>query len=284
MSTFTKLETFVAVVEAHSFNRAAEKLGTSPAEVSRRISALEADLKTKLIHRTTRKLTITSLGEAYYADCKKILEEMSAANRRILSQQEEPSGTLTILYYYSDDIIHLLPVFTKRYPKIMLKLIKQEQLPDFKQQGIDIAIGLSEDAPIAENCVRKKIDKIRYVICASPDYLANYRPIKKPADLSGHCYISHTGRYREKLIFNNNEEISLPASLLMNDSEEMVKAAVEGLGLIWVHGYRVKKHIENSKLVEVLPKYALPEMNRYIVYRYDEYIDIKIRVFLEMFS
>jgi len=285
MGTYTKMKTFVTVIQENSFNQAAAKLDTSAAEISRRISALEAELKVKLINRTTRKLTLTRLGEIYYEDCKKIIEEVNLANQKILSQQLEPSGVLSVHYIDSEDIFPILSTFTCQYPKVTLRLHKAERLPDFGKHPIDITIGLSEDAPIPENCVRKKINKTRYVLCCSPAYLEQSKPIKKPLDLSSHRYISHSGRQQDDTVFFKNEiAIHIPPFIYMNDSEEMVKAALLHIGLIWVHEYRVHEQLKNKQLVEVLPAYAKPAINRYIVYPYDRYLERKIRVFLDFFE
>lgn len=285
MGTYTKMKTFVTVVQEHSFNQAATKLKTSAAEVSRRISALEADLKVKLINRTTRKLALTQLGEIYYEDCKKILFEVHAANQRILSQQEEPSGILCVHYIESSEILPMLQRFIHQYPQVTLKLFKAEQMPDFDKQKMDMTIGLSEYAPIPENCVRKKIGKNRYVLCGSPAYLAQTKPIKKPSDLSVHRYISHIGRMQDgKIEFKDDITIHIQPFLFMNDSEEMVKVAMMDLGLILVHESRVRDYLKAKQLVEVLPQYALPEVNCYIVYPYARYLERKIRVFLDFFG
>ena len=286
MGIYTKMKTFVAVIQENSFNQAAIKLGTSAAEISRRVSSLEAELKAKLINRTTRKLTLTSLGEAYFEDCKKVINDIDAANQRILFQQQEPSGVLVVHYISSDDVLPIVSEFTRQYPKVVLKLYKVESMPDFEKKEIDVMVGLSEDAPIPENCVRKKISKTRYVLCASPDYLAQAKAIKKPKDLSHHLYITHLGRValEHMLPFKNDLTIHVTPSIYMNDSEELVKAALAHLGLIWVHDYRVREQLKNNELVEVLADYALPPLNRYLVYRYEQHLESKIRVFLDLYN
>jgi DNA-binding transcriptional LysR family regulator len=285
MSTYTRMQTFVAVIQENSFNQAAAKLNTSAAEVSRRISALESELKVKLINRTTRKLTLTKLGEIYYEDCKCIIQAVDAANHKILSQQEEPTGTLTVHYFTMTDLLPILPNFIKQYPKITLKLIRAEVIPDFSNKDLDITIGLTEDAPIPENCVRKKIGMSHYTLCCSPQYLKSSKPIKKPADLSGHQYITHTGRTGgDTEFFKTYLSIHLPPYLYMNDSEEMIKAATAHMGIILIHADRVQEQLKNKQLVHVLPDYALPTFNRYIIYPYDRYLERKIRVFLDCFD
>lgn len=285
MGTYTKMKTFVAVIEENSFNRAALKLNTSGAEISRRISSLEEDLKTKLIHRTTRKLTLTKLGEIYFADCKRILNEVQEANHKILSQQQEPSGELIIHYISSLDVIPKLSAFLQRYPKLILKLHRAERLPDFNKEPFDITIGLSEYAPIPENCVRKKIGKVQNVLVASPEYLAQHKPIRKPADLHGHRYISHLARINDRVLeFKNNMSVQVTPYLYMNDTEEMVKAALVHLGIIYVHEDRIREHIKNKKLVEILPEYVLPAVNYFMVYQYDRYLETKIRAVLDFYG
>ena len=280
------MKTFVAVIQENSFNQAATKLNTSAAEVSRRISALESELKVKLINRTTRKLTLTKLGEVYYEDCTRIIQEIENANQKILAQQEEPTGTLTVHYFTMSDLMPILPDFIKKYPKVTLRLIRAEVMPDFTNKEIDITIGLTEDAPIAENCVRKKIDASSYTLCCSPQYLKESKnPIKKPADLTGHHYITHAGRKGGEVeFFKTYLGIHFPPYLYMNDSEEMIKAASANLGIILIHRDRVEEQLKNKQLVQVLANYKLPTFNRYVVYPFDRYLERKIRVFLDCFN
>ncbi len=282
MGTYTKMKSFVTVIQENSFNQAAKKLATSAAEISRRISALEEELKVKLINRTTRKLTLTQLGEIYYEDCKNIIKDVESANQKMISQQQEPSGILSIIV--SDNIFPIINEFTKRYPKIILKLNKIESLPDFNQQETDIIIGLSESSIIPEDCVRKLISKTRYVLCCSPEYLAQTKAIKKPLDLNHHRYIAHSNRPSADIIFFKKElSIHVTPSFYLNDSQEMVKAALNHLGLIWVHDYKVKEYLSNKQLIEVLSEYALPEVNRYLVYKYNRYLESKIRAFVDFY-
>ena len=280
MGTYTKMKTFVTVIQENSFNQAAQKLATSAAEISRRISALEEELKVKLINRTTRKLSLTQLGEIYYEDCKRIISDVDSANQKMISQQQEPSGILSIIV--SDNIYPMIREFTKRYPKIILKLNRIESLPDFNQQETDIIIGISETAAIPDDCVRKLIGKTRYVLCCSPEYLAQTKGIKKPLDLNLHRYIAHTNRpSADTILFKNDLSIHVIPAFYLNDSQEMVNAALAHLGLIWVHDYRVNEYLKNKQLVEVLSEYALPAVNRYLVYKYNRYLESKIRAFVD---
>lgn len=285
MGTYTKMKTFVTVIEENSFNRAALKLHTSGAEISRRISSLEEDLKTKLITRTTRKLTLTKLGEIYFADCKRILNDLTEANKKILSQQQEPSGELSIHYISSLDVIPKLAEFMRRYPKIFLKLYRAERMPDFTKETFDITIGLSEYAPFPENCVRKKIGKVRNLLVATPEYLARHHPIRKPADLHGHAYISHVARINDTVLeFKKDISVQVTPCLYMNDTEEMIKAALEHIGIVYVHEDRMRELLKEKRLVEILPDYVLPPVNYYMVYQYDRYLEPKMRVLLDFYS
>ncbi len=282
MSIYTKMLTFVTVIQENSFNQAGKKLGTSAAEISRRISALEEALKVKLINRTTRKLTLTQLGEIYYEDCKKIIADLDNANQKMLAQQIEPSGVLSIIV--STDIFPLLDEFTKRYPKIILKLSRIETLPDFTQNDTDIIIGLSESKALPDDYVRKLIGKTRYVLCCTPEYLLQAKRINKPLDLNYHRYIAHSNRpSADTVLFKNELSIRVCPSLYLNDSQEMVKAALSHLGIIWVHEYRVTEFLKTKQLVEVLSEYASPPINHYIVYKYNRYLESKIRAFVDFY-
>jgi DNA-binding transcriptional LysR family regulator len=285
MSTYTKMTTFVTVIEENGFNQAAKKLKTSGAEISRRISALENELKVKLITRTTRRLTLTQVGEVYFQDCKRIMTEVNEAHLKISAQQEEPFGELSVYYVVSEDIFPYLLKFTTRYPNITLRLNKIERLPDFKQSEADVIIGVTDNNELPVDCVRKKIGTTRYVLCASPEYLTQSKPIVKPIDLNHHRYISHLNRPNSDYIFFRNDlNFHINPSLYVNDSEEMVKVALANMGLIWVHEYRVREYLQKNRLVEILPEYANPSVNRYMIYVYNRYLDAKIRAFVDFFN
>lgn len=285
MTTLSQMKTFVCVIQQNSFNQAAKKLGTSAAEVSRRISSLEEQLKVKLINRTTRKLTLTKLGEVYYGDCKKIIASVEDATQKMLSQQREPTGKLSIQYFYFEDIKPILSDFTCKYPKVQLNLYQIEKAPDFKNFPFDLTVGLSESAAIPDNWVRKKLKKSVYCVCCSPNYLAKVGPIKKPSDLSNQRYIAHIGREREGVLhFKNDISIHIEPYLYMSKTEEMIKAALADMGIVMLHKDRVETYLQNNQLTEVLSNYALPAVNRYIVYPYERYLERKIRVFLDCFD
>lgn len=283
MSKFERMDTFIKVIDCNSFSLAAKTLKISSAAVSKQISALEEELGVKLLNRTTRSLLLTEAGRIYYEYCQKLMNMVSEADSLVSQMRVEPSGNLHVVsgrHFAETFIIPHLKEFMTKYPKVIINLELAERVPDILKENIDIVFGMSIQGP--QDAVQKKIAMTRYVICASPHYLKKKGTPLAPKELLNHHYIAHSMRKPDNLItFKNDQQIYLNPILKLNDTEAMLQCALDGVGIVKLHDYVVAQALAKGKLLELLKKYAEPEMPIFYYYRQSRYVHSKIRLFLD---
>ncbi|KTD38670.1 transcriptional regulator [Legionella nautarum] len=283
MNTIALIQTFCKVVQCRSFTGAAKQLAISPAAVSKQVSLLESELGVSLLERTTRKVLLTSVGEAYYQEVQTVLQALEQANSIISASQTEPQGLLRVKssrYFAETIILPRLPAFSAHYPQIKVDLQIGEQIPHLLDEGLDVVFGMSTQ--VASNSIQKKITTTRYVFCASPEYLARFASPEKPSDLQRHHYLTHSMRNpNDQWIFPSGETIYLNPVLYLNDAAALCDSACRGLGIIALHHYQVAEALKAGKLVEVLPKYRMPLIPVYLFYHPARFIQPKLRVWIE---
>lgn len=285
MSKLERLETFIAVVEENSFVRASVKLGISNAAVSKQVSCLEKDLGVQLLNRSSRQLTLTESGHLYYEHAKKLAEGIKDIDSLLSDLRKEPSGPLFVScgrHFAECLIIPHLFEFNKSYPKIQLRLDVSERLHDLAREGIDINMGHSRVG--GPHDIHRKIASTRYVICASPDYLAQNGTPLKPEDLYKHRYITHSSRDPDNvLLFKKGKELHLEPFMRINDTLIMKSCAIQGIGVVKMHHYAVADALKDGKLVEVLNGFDETIQNIYLCYQPTRYLQPKIRHFIDFF-
>ena len=286
MNKLTCIHTFITVIEANSFARAAQKLRISTAAVSRQITALEHDLGAQLLNRTTRRLSLTEVGATYYPQCKKTLNELYVAEQEIEGSQKEATGLLSVTvpsYFAEKFILPRLHKFMQQNPKLRVKLQVAERFPDLSQEGIDLIFGVSMPGP--PELIQRQILKTRYVTCASPLYLKKHGMPKKPSDLSKHCYITHSMRIPDDTLkFDDDTEVFVEPSLWINNASAMRDCAIESMGIVRLHDYMLNEAIKDKKLIEILPQYNRTEIPVFLYYQQSRYLQPKIRKFIDYFT
>jgi DNA-binding transcriptional LysR family regulator len=193
MDRLRAYEVFVAVVKRGSFTRAADALDTSPANVTRYISELEAHLGTRLLNRTSRRLSLTNGGEALYERCKTLLDDLAETESLVSSSTVEPRGRLRINAPLSFGVLHLAPLwpeFMRQHPDVQLDVALIDRVVDIVDEGYDLAIRISRTGSTGH--AARKLASSRNIVCASPDYLAAHGAPQTPAELSEHACIGYT--------------------------------------------------------------------------------------------
>lgn len=286
MSKFERIATFVAVIEENGFAAAARKKEVSTAAISRQITALEAELHVQLIKRTTRQLTLTDIGEAYYQQCKKALSELQEAENAITTSKNKATGVLNIMANRYFTIVHLLPKlpqFMRLNPQLRIHFQLAERFPNLEKEGIDILFGVSIEG--SDELVRRRVATTRYVLCGSPQYFKKRGMPKQPADLIKHDYITHSIRKPDDVVvFKDGKEIHLNPLLRLNDSYAMRECALLGMGIVNLHDYMVADAIKEGKLIEVLRDYQEPQKHVYLYYQQSRYLQPKIRRFIDFYT
>ena len=259
------LETFVAVVDAGGFSRAAERLETTPGAVSRRIAALEGRLGLRLLNRTTRQLNLTEAGEQYYRDVTQILQAIADAEDRISHLSTAPSGDLRIAAPLSFAVRALaprLPDFHARYPELRLSLDLDDRMIDIVAAGCDLAlrIGALGDSTL----VARRIGEFERLFCAAPAYLDRRGRPRTPADLRGHdcLHYSNLGVREEWTLSgpDGTEAIAVTGPLCANNGDLLRRAAVGGMGICSLPAFIVADDLAAGRLERVLADYGAPRM------------------------
>ena len=288
MNKLQAMEVFVQVVDSGGFTRAAENLQLPKATVSTLVQALEQALKVKLLHRTTRHVSVTSDGAAYYERCLRILSDVKEAEESLSTNRASPSGRLRVDVSTSmanDIIIPALPDFFTRYPDIRLDLGCGDRPVELVEEGIDCAIrggNLPDSALIA-----RRIGVLHFVTAATPAYFARHGRPQHPRDLADHRCINYfnarTGKSYEWSFTRGDETVMIaaPACLAVNDASAYMTAALQGLGLIQMPSYQIDRYLANGAIELVLADWTSEPLPINVVYPQNRHLSAKVRVFVE---
>ncbi len=288
MNKLQAMEVFVQVVDAGGFTRAAESMQLPKATVSTLVQALELELEVKLLHRTTRHVSVTADGAAYYERCLRILSDVREAEESLSRNRANPSGRLRVDVssgIANDIIVPKLGEFFERYPDIRLDLGCSDRLVDLIEEGVDCAIraGNLPDSTL----IARRIGVLQFVTCATPAYLDKHGRPNHPNDLAHHrClnfFSSKTGKPYDWDFARGDETISIaaPACLALNDSTTYHKAGLLGLGLTQMATYMVAPLIASGQLEMVLSDWTSTPYPINVVYPQNRHLSAKVRVFVE---
>lgn len=287
MERLINMASFAEVVEAGGFSAAAQKLGCSRAALSKRISALERDFGLTLLHRTTRRQSLTEAGEALYAHCRRVLDEMNQAEARLQELSASPRGTLRISAPHSWGNRVLGPrlaQFLLLHPDVRVELQLTDQLADLAGSAIDVAIRLTNTP--APGLVARHLADLDYVICAAPAYLASQGRPSVPAELAAHRCVTYAGEviqnpWRITDAQGVEHEIEVRSTAAANSTEVMRAMALGGVGIIALSRYLVEAELASGALVEVLADCRMPVRQLHLVTLPDRLLPAKTRAFIE---
>jgi len=287
MDRLRAFEVFVTVVARGGFARAADVLGTSPANVTRYVNELEAHLGTRLLNRTSRTLSLTEGGETLYARCKSILDDVAETEGLVSSASVEPRGRLRINVPVSFGILHLAPLwpaFMQKYPGIELDVGLIDRVVDIVDEGYDIAIRISRAG--STNHAARKLATSQNVLCASPAYLARYGAPATPADLLAHRCIGYTyAATGDEWQINDRRgkvhPVKVDCQMHTNNGDTARAAALAGQGVIWQPTFLIGGDLRAGTLVRVLPDYRLPEIDILALYPSRRHVSARVRVMID---
>jgi len=257
-----RLSIFVRVVEASSFTAAARTLGLRKSSVSRSVAKLEEDLGVRLLHRTTRRLSLTDAGRAYFDRVREALSGVDEATVSVKEMGHEPQGTVRLIAvpdFATKILADIIARFVRRYPKIHVELVLTSRSIDLVQEGIDIAIRAGK--LVDSSLVVRKILSTDLQLLASPAYLRRRGTPKSLRDLAAHdciLYRPEAGKNTWRLTGpNGDESVDVTGSVGADDMAFLERAALLGVGIALVPGFGVAPEIERGDLVRVLPDYAM---------------------------
>ncbi len=276
---------FVAVAEVESFTQAAKRLDISTAQVSRQVSALETRLATKLLHRTTRKVSMTEVGRIYYQHCRQVLDGLEEAERAITNLQSKPRGLLKItapITYGERTLAPLINDFAVRYPELEIRVNLTNQKIDLIDEGIDLAIRLGqlEDSSM----MAKRLGSRTQYVCASPDYIARFGMPHSLSELEQHSCLQGNLDYWRFQEEGKARNIRVRGSLKCNSGRALVDAALKGVGITQLPDYYVLPHIDSGELVTLLSQYRQPDDGIWALYPHNRHLSPKVRLLLDFLA
>jgi DNA-binding transcriptional LysR family regulator len=286
MNRLESMSILVAVVDAGSLSAAARHLGMPLATVSRKVAELESHLKTRLLHRTTRQLSLTEAGASYVAACRRILEDIGEAERTATGEYAAPKGELVVTAPVVFGRLHIVPVvadFLAQYPEIDIRLVLTDRVVHMMDEQVDVAVRIGELPDSALMATR--VGTVRRVVCASPAYLATHGVPARPRDLSGHnCITFEVLESKRAWVFEaGKSELSVPvhSRLAVNTAEAAIAAAILGVGLIRVLSYQVADAIRDQTLRVVLDTFESAPLPISLVHTGQAPLPLKLRAFLD---
>jgi len=276
---------FTAVAETESFTAAAKQLGISTAQVSRQVSALEDRLDAKLLYRTTRKVSLTEVGDVYYQHCRHVLDGLEDAERAITNLQSKPRGKIKLtapVTYGEDSIIPLVNDFVKLYPELEVGINLTNQAVDLVDEGYDLAIRLGKLKD--STMMAKKLASRTQYVCASGDYINIYGVPHSLSELESYNCLRGTidlWRFQES---GKEKNIRVSGNIRCNSGYGLVDAALKGIGIIQLPDYYVQSYIENGQLITMLDNYREAEEGIWALYPHNRHLSSKIRMLVDFLA
>ena len=287
MDRLTSLGVFVSAVEEGSFAAAARRFGLSAAMVGKHVSAREAELNARLLHRTTRRLSLTDTGQTFYERCKRILEVFDEARREASDSQGTARGVLRVAAPVTFGAMHLGEVvarYIEDHPQVNVEVLLGDRYVDLIDAGVDAAIriGRLEDPEL----VTRRLAPCRMVMCASPAYLKRHGTPRRPADLlhAQRLAFSEAVSAGDWTLFdarNRAHVIDGPCRMAANNTQMLLAAALAGAGIAYGPTFVFGEHLRRGELVALLPAYRAAELTIQAIYPSARRIPLKVRRFVD---
>ncbi len=290
MNDLNDIAVFVAVVDAGSFTRAAERLDLSRPVVSKYVSRLEDHLGVRLLNRTTRRLSLTEAGRIFHARSRRGLDDIADARAEISRLQEHPRGLLRINVPMSFGILHiapLLPAFMQQYPNITVEMDLNDRKLDVIDEGFDVSVRIG-DLPDS-SLVARRLAPCRHAIVAAPGYLESRSAPRKPEDLRDHdilCYSLQQSTHNWHFRSPAGEAIHVPADgrLQVNNSLALREALLAGLGIARTPTFLVGDDLRQGRLTRLLSDFQSVEVSVFVVYPQRRHLSPKVRAFADFLA
>ena len=289
MDRFEEMRVFAAVVDVGSFVGASDALEMSKAAVSRHVAELESRLGVRLLHRTTRKLSLTPEGEVFHARCRDLLSGVDEAEAEITSKSGEASGLLRINVPFSFGLLHLAPLwveFMAQHPKVTLDVTLADRVVDLVEEGFDMAVRIAR-LPNS-SLVSRQLTSTRLVLCASPAYLEARGVPTHPSDLASHDVLAYSlFSMGEQWAFTGPDSgpdvvsVKVSPRLRTNSGDTCRVAALRDQGILLQPSFLVGPDLLAGTLVEVMPAWRSIELGVYAVYPSRKFVSPKVRLMIE---
>jgi DNA-binding transcriptional LysR family regulator len=286
MDRLESMSILVTAFDAGSLSAASRRLGIPLATVSRKVSELETHLKTRLLNRSGRTLTLTEAGVDYVAACRRILEDVEEAERAATGEYRTPKGELIITAPIVFGRLHVIPVvidFLKAYPEIDIRMVLTDRLVNLLEEPVDVAVRIGELPD--SSLIATRVGSIRRVVCASPAYFAARGIPRRPADLDAHDCITFDGLASPGAwtfrIRKADVSVPIHSRLIVSTAETAIDAAIAGLGITRLLSYQVADSIRGGALATALRKFEPAPWPVSLVFAERRLVPQKLRAFLD---
>ena len=287
MDRLTEMEAFATVVDQGGFTDAAKKMGISKSAVSKHVSSLEARLGARLLNRTTRRVSPTEIGLAYYDRARRVLNDAGEADALVTSMQSAPSGLLRISVATDFGVNHLSPIlgdFLREFPEITINMVLNNRYVELISEGFDIAIRIGE---LEDSTLRaRKLAETKKRMIASPAYFEKYGRPSRIDDLNEHKLLHYSNQANSavwKLTAPSGEkrQVRTAGWLTVNDGQSLLNAAVSGLGIAYLHSFLYADAMRKGLVEEAIPDLPVDVQGIYAVYPPGRFTQPKVRAFID---
>ena len=287
MDRFQAIQVFAQVVESGSFSAAATRLGLSTTAASRHVAELEAHLQTRLLNRTTRRVSLTEGGRAFYERSVQLLADLGEAEQEASRAAIVPRGTIKLTTSVNFGVRHVAPAiaqFLEAHAEVRFDVSLADRIVDLVEEGFDLGVRIG--APGSDNIVARKLGETRLVPCASPEYLKLHGAPAVPEDLSEHnCftyeYVTPRNLWRFRDASGNERAVRVSGNLHSNNGDLLAEAAARGAGIVFEPTFILGPEVRAGRLVPLLQEFVPPPIPIYAVYPSRKHLSAKVRLFVD---
>lgn len=287
MDRLSAYQVFAQVVESGSFAKAAERLALSTSAASRHVAELEGHLQTRLLNRTTRRVSLTESGRAFYERVVQLLSDLEEAEQEASSAAVVPRGTIRLTTSVNFGVRHVAPAiaeFLALHPEVRFDVSLSDRVVDLVEEGFDLAIRIGP--PGTDNLVARKLGETRLVVCASQDYLRKHGVPKMPQDLSQHnCltyeYVSPRNVWHFRDRSGLEQAVRVSGTLHSNNGDLLAEVAARGGGIVFEPAFIVGPEVRAGRLVPLMQDYEPRVSPIYALYPSRKHLSAKVRRFVE---
>ncbi|MGR3484876.1 MAG: LysR family transcriptional regulator [Paracoccaceae bacterium] len=287
MDRLTEMEAFATVVDQGGFTDAARKLGISKSAVSKHVSSLEARLGARLLTRTTRRVSPTEIGLAYYDRARRVLNDAGEADALVSAMQSDPSGLLRVSVATDFGVNHLSPIlgaFLSKYPEIQVNMVMGNRYVELISEGFDMAVRIGE---LEDSSLRaRKLMETTTRMIASPGYLTTHGRPARIDDLNEHKLLHYSGQsggavWKLTAPSGERRQVRTAGWLTVNDGQSLLNACISGLGIAYLPGYLYADALEAGLVEHVIPDLPGETQGIYAVYPPGRFTQPKVRAFID---
>lgn len=291
MDTLKCMQTFVRVAETQSFTKAANDTGVSPSLASKHVAWLEGRLRAKLLNRSTRHVSLTETGEAYYEQCIKVISEAEVAQNIVSEMHGDPQGVLRITCPSGIGVTVLnkaLAEFSAQYPSISLNTWLTDQIVDFTEGRIDYSLRLTQGVPDPA-LLSTEIARVKLSVCAAPSYLKKHGYPKTPNDLLHHNCLRYVhGRAGSDMWSfkkgGQEHAVAVNGNYRANNPEFMKEAVIQGLGIAILPSYTHKEHTAQGQIEVLLKDFDVDELKLFLIRQPHEHLPLRMKLFADFIT